>query len=205
MGWICSSGRPKTGGPHSLKIKLDTNLCVLYKRESMGQYTKFRKQLPRTEKVRFADDGGDDWMKKVQARKATLAAERVSELGLAHSYVEAKSKKEGFESEIRACNLEMAAIERLLAERFEDSGIEKVETVYGNFSLKDDPVVEIFDQEAFYAWIRSTPGGEDLFKVYAQTANTLVKDALINGKPLPPGTKVNMNIGINYRKGKSDE
>ncbi len=169
----------------------------------MGKYTKFRKQLPRVEKVRFSDDGGNDWNEKVQARRHELLLE--SDESLAKLYSEAETEKDRLEALVKTQNLEMAAIERMLAERFENKGVEKLSTVYGNFSLKDDPVVVIEDQDKFYEWIRSTPGGNDLFKVYAQTANTLVKDALVNGSALPPGTKVNINIGINYRKGKADE
>ena len=157
-----------------------------------GKYSALRNTL-----TRFAEDETSEFEQKVRKEKLTHII--LEDQQLCQWIADLKRQKERIEEEIRVLNISVEAAERSLAERFETKGIDKLTTACGTFSIRDEPVVSFTDRYAFHEWIKNT-GQEELFSVNYRTASGLVKEALIAGESLPPGTEVKMRVGINTRR-----
>jgi len=162
----------------------------------MGKYSFLKDKL-----TRFVDPDGD-YNRKIEARKQQLLKNSPPNEALCDELATAKAEKKRLEESTSAVNLTITALEKILAERFEDAGTLKLSTGSGTFSIADDPVIQFPDKHAFNSWVREQ-GMEDLLSVHYQTAAGIIKEKLLKGDPLPPGTAVYMSVGINYTKAKA--
>lgn len=160
----------------------------------MGKYNGLKKMLPKFELE-------PDFRAKVdEAKKAFIGCDAPE---MARAFAITRREKQGLEAQIKMQNVELEALSQLLVENLEDSEVQKIqlatgETVY----LQDEPYATVEDRSKVMAWMRSRKLTA-MFTVQWQSFNAMVKDMLVQGKPIPPGTKVFMKTSARLRGGNS--
>ena len=124
---------------------------------------------------------------------------------LAHELAAQKNTKEALEAQVKVANEWIEAINQLMNTLFEDAGFTSFKLPDGRtFFQKQDVYVSIENKEEFYAWIdTNVEDPRSLYSVNYQTAASLVKSRIEEGKELPPGAKVFIKETVQIRKGTS--
>lgn len=161
----------------------------------MGKYSQFKDKL-----VRFESDDSD-FVAKVHQAKLLFLESATADHEFGSMLMDAKNLKATHEHAVSQLNVNIEALERILADSFENNGLTSMKTAAGSFFIEDKPMVTITDKAAFNKWIHDT-GQQDLLQVLYQTAAAITKEKLLNGELLPPGTEVRMKVGIGTRKPK---
>jgi|HubBroStandDraft_3_1064219.scaffolds.fasta_scaffold116584_1 hypothetical protein len=147
----------------------------------MGKYTQLKGKLPAFEQP-------PAWQQKVEASKASYIGLDVA--GLARELKLFKLQKDNAEQNISEFNIEIEAVSQILlselsAQQLQSFKLETGETI----SIRDEPYVSIEDKAACRKWqVREklTP----LMSAPWQTINALIKERLIEGRPIPKWAKV---------------
>lgn len=162
----------------------------------MGKWSKFKSTLQR-----YVPEG--DYQDKIDAVKQELSGKDHAWLG--ERLGELKLGKRNAEAALKVINLEIEAVGQLLLDWMEAHKLSKIELASGGLvSMKDVPYCSVSNLEALKKWIKDNRMGT-LLSVHWQTLNSLVKDALIEGKAVPKGVKVYMKTTVAYRGPNRDE
>lgn len=110
-----------------------------------------------------------------------------------------EEEKADLDEKLSGVNAEITALERLMIEGFESSGVERIKVGGYNFSVQYSPAPKVTDPQTFRAWIDEH--APDVLSVNAQTLKGMVARALESGEePLPEGIEVNVRTAISRRK-----
>lgn len=111
--------------------------------------------------------------------------------------------KEQLAEQIKVLNLEIAAYTHILTERFDDEGEQtKVFEDGTRVTITPQPEPYVTDGTALRNWVVKEEM-EELLTLSASSMKKLAKEALENGKPLPPGTDVYLRDQLTLTKPKS--
>jgi hypothetical protein len=162
----------------------------------MGKWTKLRNELPA---YKLPDK---DYQLKVNEEKARILgladkqrptradAERANAAFLGDTMVKARRAKDKLEDKLYDVNLTIEALTQLLRDRMEGEEQEGIELRSGlSLRLKDDVYPMIKDTKKFYRWIKAT-GQVALLSIHFKRFQAVVKEALEQGRAVPPGTEV---------------
>lgn len=145
----------------------------------MGKYDEVNKSLrkeekPRSERVR-------EFMSKLGASKSTELALKFSTL---------RKKKKELEEHVSKVNEEIEAVSALIELKFEEEGISsmKIRDTGESVRVRYEPVISYTDKELFRQWCIENGYEKEMF-LHSGTANTILKEALLAGAPVPPGTE----------------
>ncbi len=132
----------------------------------------------------------DSWQQKIDEMKSQFVGCDTAEL--ARALVMARNFKQGHEERVKSYNTEIEALSQLLVDNLESSEIQKVglatgETVY----LQSEPYATVTDKPKVMAWLKKHKM-QALFSIHWKSYNSLIKEMLIDGKPVPDGTSVFM-------------
>ncbi len=130
----------------------------------------------------------DSWQQKIDEVKSQFVGCDTAEL--ARALVMARNFKQDLETQVKSYNTEIEALSQLLVDNLESSEIQKVglstgETVY----LQSEPYTSTKDQKACMAWLRKKKL-TSMFTIHWRSLNSLVKEMLIDGQPIPDGVEV---------------
>lgn len=140
------------------------------------------------------------WQNKVDELKNSLQYQQ-DPAQLSIEFRRLKDEKEALEAKIRELNVAIAAHDIALAAWLEEAGLTQFKTDDGDtLFIKDEPYTSVEDREKWMGWIQETKQ-EALLSVNYMTMNSIVKDRLQQGQPVPPGLKVYIKTGINIRRG----
>lgn len=161
-----------------------------------GKYAKLKGKLEK-----FQVD--PSWQEKIdEAKKEYVGldtAEMAREFGM-HRRV-----KQNLEAQIKLENTHLEALNQLLVGDLDGSELQKITLTTGETGyIQDEPYSSIEDREALMAWTKK----KKLLKMLTwhwQTLNGMVKEFLIDGKPLPPGVKCYLKTSFRLRGGAKDE
>jgi hypothetical protein len=120
----------------------------------------------------------------------------IEELAVAINTVE--SRKTDIEQSLSAFNAELVALERLLIDQFDKTGVEKISVGGYGFSPKPEPAPKVVDPSALRAYVDENM--PEILSVNYQTLRGLVARALEGGEDIPPGVEVNVRTSISRRK-----
>ena len=149
-----------------------------------GKYTKFRGQYPESPRPEY-------WA-KIDAHKTDYLENGVDTFEkVGQYYTDVARAKEDMESEAKELGHQLAALSRIMLDLLDREKIDSVSLNSGTFTRQDKLNVTMEDRGEFYQWLKDN-GMDDLFSVNAATAAVVVKEAILGGKPCPPGTSVNM-------------
>lgn len=114
------------------------------------------------------------------------------------------NEKDKLEEQIKLLNIKIAATESLLAERFEQQGIQSTKFDFGNnytplFYIKDEPYTKIINKKECIQWLKDN-GLDDMNSPVWQSLNALVKERMANGEELPKGIEVFLKTTVVKRK-----
>lgn len=111
-----------------------------------------------------------------------------------------RDNKEAAEDVLSAINLNIAALEQLLDKMYTDRGIKSIKLADGtSVFTQPEPVGQILNPEALRLWF-ITNGLERSLTVNWNTANSLVKERLLNGLEPPDGMQVYRRTKIVLRR-----
>jgi len=97
----------------------------------------------------------------------------------------------------------VAAAEQLLWEAYEGEGIEKLDLAGGGLvSVTEDITVAVENRTALNAWAMANGLGS-MMTLYSATVESVTKERLLAGAPLPKGVKVGSYKKTTYRRGKA--
>lgn len=162
----------------------------------MGKYAALKSTLPKFELE-------PDFRQKVDAIKSKFIG--CDAVELARSFAMARKEKQTLEAEIKSQNVELEALSQLLVENLEGAEIQKIQLATGETCyLQDEPYASIEDRSQVMAWMKKHKLTA-MLTVQWQSYNAMVKDMLVQGKAVPPGTKVYMKTSARLRGGNSTE
>lgn len=109
---------------------------------------------------------------------------------LAREYARIRALKDEAEQAVSAANLELEAVAQLIAEVYEEKGLE-TQTIKGIGTIRVDPEVfsHVTDKSAYRKWAEEN-GYSDQFSLHHSTTKSIVNDILLDGHEPPPGIEV---------------
>ncbi len=157
-----------------------------------SQFSGYKSQLEKAQE----DESTQQEMDKIKAELKGTNVGIISE-----QYRELYDKKEKLEQEKKQLNLELGARAQLLIDDLECTGLSQIRTEDGGTTLYiyDDIYTSAANRQEFLNWIRETKQ-EELLTVHYGTMNSMAKDRLSSGKPLPPGLKAYFKQSIRIRR-----
>jgi len=163
-----------------------------------GKYEQFRKQYPKApiEATAF------DKINAVLDAPVGEGAMRLRDLDntdLCDFYVHVRKQLDDLEAQKSVLEVQKAALTYLFTNRFEEDDVTSMKFANGvTLGEAVEPLPNVKDREALIGWIKST-GQEDLLTLNYQTLASITKQALLEGKPIPPGVEVFMKQKLNTR------
>lgn len=122
-----------------------------------------------------------------------------SELG--SKLEELSDEKKILEEKIKDLNIDIEAMQQILAERFEANEMQSMTLKSGTtFFMNEEPYSKVVDAKALNDWLVEN-GMDEMRSIQWNKLNALVKDYLIAGQPVPPGVDLFMKSGIRMRRG----
>ena len=146
----------------------------------MGKYTHVAAGLtPKPEE--------SAWQTDVTAAKRTILESHPTQADLAKDLLALREEKDRLKETLAALNVRVGAVEQLIADSFEASGITQVRLdSRDTISTQIKPYARIADRHKFRAWCVAN-GLEDALQLPWQTTNALVSERLVEGLDEPDG------------------
>jgi len=120
---------------------------------------------------------------------------------LAILYREARKKKDQLDDQVHEVNITVAAVEQLLWDAYEASGISSIKLDDGaSVSVQTEPAASVKDHDALRAWAVAN-GYERSLTMPWQTVNAVAKERLLAGEPSPDGVELAVRTKTVLRKG----
>jgi len=153
----------------------------------MGKYDEVNRGLQREPQTEDRSEG----RQRVDALKSKLAnAGEATPATLSRRYVQVREQKDAVEELLKPINEELLAVTELLIEAYEEAGITKVRVAETGQSVSVEllPIPQVKDREALRRWFVAN-GMEEALAPHSGTLASLVKELLLDGKPLPEGVE----------------
>jgi hypothetical protein len=169
-----------------------------------GKYEQFRKQYPKAPLEATAFDKINAVLDApaFSSIEDPLNQFRLRDLDstqLCERYVQVRTKIDELEAELSVLEVQKAAMTYLFTNRFEDDDVTSMKFANGvTLGESVEPLPNVKDREALITWIKNT-GQEDLLTLNYQTLASITKQALLEGKPVPPGVEVYMKQKLTAR------
>lgn len=119
----------------------------------------------------------------------SLGSKQPGTMDLVNKYIELRDEKNKIEAMLKDVNVDLDAIEGLVAEHFERNGIEQVRSTDGLVSVYVEPYTSVQDPDALREWCIKEGLARSLTLPW-QTVNSLTKQRLEDGLPEPTGVTV---------------
>ena len=150
----------------------------------MGKWTDLLRalnKLPDSHK-----EGGEKYQDKVREAAAKIKERKLSEV--AKAYELKRIEEDQTEEKAKAIRLQLRALELLLEAGFEGEGVTLIRLESGSsIGYQPEPHTVVKDEQVFREWCLSQPDIAPQMKLLWQTTNSIAKQLLDGGKPLPPG------------------
>lgn len=174
----------------------------------MGKYETFRKLYPKApieakafEKIQVVLDAP-----AFSSLEDPLNQFRLRDLDstqLCERYVGVRKQIDDIEETLSVLEVQKAALTYLFTNRFEEDDVTSMKFANGvTLGESIEPLPNVKDRTALIEWIKST-GQEELLTLNYQTLASITKQALLEGKPIPPGVEVFMKQKLTARGLKS--
>jgi hypothetical protein len=125
----------------------------------------------------------------------------LSNTDLAVDIATLRAQKEELDSQIKGINLHLEACQTILAERFENAGIQSLNIKdHGTFFLRDEPYTSVQNKQAVMKWLQENDMMEIVAPIWS-SLNAIVKERLEKGEKLPDGVEVFLKTTVGVRKG----
>lgn len=109
---------------------------------------------------------------------------------LARLYSAKRLEKEAVEEVLYDANLELTALEQLLSDQYENEDTTSIRLDDGpSVAVRLEPYAQVVDRAAYYNWCVEQ-GLQSQMQLPWATTNSMAKEALVNGEPLPPGVSI---------------
>lgn len=156
----------------------------------MGKYDGVIKTLPKLDKPR--SERHDEIRSKLSGLKPAE---------LAFHWAEARREKKSQEATMKGIDDRLFVLAGLLETTYEDEGISSLQVAETgeSVSVQFEPYAQVEDRERFRTWCLDN-GMERELALPWQTANTLMKEALLAGRPEPDGLKAWIRTKLVLRK-----
>ena len=140
-----------------------------------------------------------DFQAKVNEVKKLFAGYNVTEL--ARAFSNERREKQDLEARVKMQNISLEALSQLLVENLESQELQKIQLETGETCfLHSEPFASVIDKSAVLAWIKKRKL-QSLLGVHWSTFNAFIKEMIVEGKPLPPGTSVYLRTSARIRNG----
>lgn len=126
---------------------------------------------------------------------------------LCEMYTRIRKELDELEAQVSVLETQKAALTYLFTNRFEEDDVTSMKFANGvTLGESVEPLPNVKDRQLLIDWIKST-GQEELLTLNYQTLASITKQALLEGRPLPPGVEVFMKQKLTARglKAKADE
>lgn len=168
-----------------------------------GKYEAFRKLYPKApleadafDRINTVLDGPIDPMAEVGNQLRVRDADNTQ---LCEMYVAIRKQIEGLEAALSVFETQKAALTYLFTNRFEEDDVTSMKFANGvTLGESVEPLPNVKDRQLLIDWIKST-GQEELLTLNYQTLASITKQALLEGKPVPPGVEVFMKQKLTAR------
>jgi hypothetical protein len=158
----------------------------------MGKYAGVVEKLPKLppEDLKYQDE--------VNATKEIIDARTAA--ALAQGYRDVRAALDELGERERELNLLLEAHKQLLEDAYESEGVDalKLADDGSTIATQPEPNAKIEDPVAFRRWCIDNGLGSALTLPWT-TANAMVKELLLAGKPLPPGVKAYVRTKVVWR------
>lgn len=158
----------------------------------MGKYTGVVEKLPKLppEDLKYQDE--------VNATKEIIEARTGA--ALAQGYRDVRAALDELGDRERELNLLLEAHKQLLEDAYENEGVDAIKLTDdgSTISTQVEPNAKIEDHATFRKWCVAN-GLENALALPWTTANAMVKELLVAGKPLPPGVKAYVRTKVVWR------
>ncbi len=147
-----------------------------------------------------------------ELRRGTVGADALRDPEFTNSMIDLLGD-DGIDALMKACNIRVAAYEQMLAESHDHD--EPGWGMYGasdntlrlsdggSVSVSREPTGKVKDKNVFRLWC-ITNGLEETLQLWPSTANSIVKQRCLDGKPAPDGIEVFSLTKVILRKGDED-
>lgn len=167
-----------------------------------GKYEQFRKLYPKApfeagsfEKINivldapaFPDDDNN-----------VLRVRDLDNTQLQEMYIKVRRELDTLEAKVSVLETQKAALTYLFTQRFEEDDVTSMKFANGvTLGESVEPLPNVKDKPALMAWTKAN-GMEELLTWNYQTLASMVKQLLLEGKPVPPGVEVFMKQKLTAR------
>ncbi len=166
-----------------------------------GKYEAFRKKYPKApiEATTFDKINAVLDSVPVQTDDGCLRVRDLDNTELCEMYVRIRKEAEELEAQLSLLEIQKAALTYLFTNRFEEDDVTSMKFANGvTLGESVEPLPNVKDRAALIAWIKSTDQ-EELLTLNYQTLASITKQALLEGKPIPPGVEVYMKQKLTAR------
>ncbi len=181
-----------------------------------GKYETFRKLYPKApieasafDKINTVLDGPlrgqckeclcTDGTHLMHCTNSKLRLRDLDNTELCEFYVHVRKQLEDLEAQVAVLEVQKAALTYLFTNRFEDDDVTSMKFANGvTLGESVEPLPNVKDRTVLTEWIYNT-NQEELLTLNYQTLASLVKQLLLEGKPLPPGVEVYMKQKLTAR------
>jgi len=121
---------------------------------------------------------------------------------LAKRYVEVRTAKDELKSQLESTQLEVTALEQLLADQYEAEGVTNLKIDgLGSVRVTPEPSAKVKDRDAFRLWCIDN-GYERSLTLPWQTTNAVLKQRLTEGMNEPDGIEAFYRNGVFFTREK---
>jgi hypothetical protein len=122
---------------------------------------------------------------------------------LLFKFHEIDHQKDQLNDEIKALNVDLAALGQLIKQHFDNMDVRSVQTEFGQtVYLQSEPVVKVEDRGLYEAYVAGHPDLEYMWSINPQVTKTFVKGLLEQDQDdqIPPGLKIDYDTSVRIKK-----
>lgn len=167
-----------------------------------GKYEQFRKLYPKAPIEATSFDRINAVLDAPAFPQDAACKLRVRDLDntqLCELYVQVRKQLDQLEAQVSVLEIQKAALTYIFTNRFEEDDVTSMKFANGTtLGESVEPLPNVKDRTALVNWIKTT-GQEELLTLNYQTLASMVKQLLLEGKPIPPGVEVFMKQKLTAR------
>jgi hypothetical protein len=168
-----------------------------------GKYEAFRKVYPKApiesdafDRINTVLDGPLDNTVEVGNQLRLRDADNTQ---LCEFYINVRKEIDELEAHLSVLETQKAALTYLFTNRFEEDDVTSMKFANGvTLGESVEPLPNVKDRQQLINWIKET-GQEELLTLNYQTLASITKQALLEGKSIPPGVEVFMKQKLTAR------
>jgi hypothetical protein len=166
-----------------------------------SKYKDIVKTLPKLPRAVDSDEGFQAEVDKMKTEILSRVGGPPSTDQMAGMYAALRKQHDDLKETIKEINIVIEAYSQLIIAGFEEGGTTALRLATGSvISLVTEPYIAIKDPEKFRLWCIANGLGPSL-KLLWSTANSLVKERLINGEPEPDGVEAFSYSKLKFHRG----